>query len=46
MQEQLAEAQVRKNLTTVLLARVKALAQNPAWLDERAQITNEGATLR
>jgi metacaspase-1 len=46
MQEQLAEAQVRKNLTTVLLARVTALAQNPAWLDERAQITHEGATSR
>ncbi len=44
MQEQVAEAQVRKNLTTVLLARVTALAQNPAWLGERAQIANEGAT--
>ena len=44
MQEQVAEAQVRKNLTTVLLARVTALAQNPAWLGERAQITNGGAT--
>ena len=46
MQEKLVEAQVLKNLTTVLLARVSALAQNPAWLDERAQITNEGATSR
>lgn len=44
LQEQVAEAQVLKNLTTVLLARITALAQNPAWLDERFQITNERVT--
>ena len=44
MQELLAEAYVRKNLTTVLLARVSALAQNPAWLGEWAQITSKVAT--
>lgn len=44
MQEQLAVAQVRKNLTTVLLARVTALAQNPTLLGEWAQITSRVAT--
>jgi hypothetical protein len=43
-QELLAEGLVRKNLTTVLLARVTALAQNPAWVGEWAQVTNQVAT--
>jgi len=42
LQEQVAEDQVRKNLTTVLLARVTALAHNPIWVGERAQMTQGG----
>ncbi len=43
-QEQLVEAQVRKALTTVLLARITAQVQTPALLGEWSQFTNKVAT--
>jgi metacaspase-1 len=43
IQEQLAEDQVRRALTTVLLARV-TVQQSPALLGEWAQVTNKVAT--
>jgi len=43
-QEQLAEVQIRKKLTTVLLARATALEQSPALLGEWSQITNKAET--
>jgi hypothetical protein len=43
-QEQLVEAQVRKALTTVLLARITAQVQTPALLGEWSQFTNKAAT--
>jgi hypothetical protein len=44
IQEQLVEAQVRKALTTVLLARITAQMQTPALLGEWSQFTNKAAT--
>lgn len=43
-QEQLVEAQVRKALTTVLLARITAQVQSPALLGEWSQLTNNMAS--
>ncbi len=45
-QEQLVEAKVRQNMTTVLLARTTALAQSPALLGEWSQMTQKVATGR
>jgi hypothetical protein len=44
IQEQLVEAQVRKALTTVLLARITAQVQTPILLGEWSQFTNKAAT--
>jgi metacaspase-1 len=43
-QEQLVEDKVRKDLTTVLLARSTAQAQSPALLGEWSQLTQKAAT--
>ncbi len=43
-QEQFAEAQVRHNLSTVLLARTTAQAHSPALVGEWSQVTQQVAT--